>query len=104
MSRHHVEAKWSTDSPKFRKLIEPLLPLPCVNPPCKHGGMVERGQRWQVAHRAGSEQRHGQRATIRDVGPAHADCNQRDGGRTGAAIVNRQKRRQQQITKDIRAW
>jgi len=88
MSQHHRNNHWTTDSPKFRVIIAAQLPLPCVNVPCKHGGIVYPEQRWHVGHRPGHDASSGRRATIRDVGPAHAGCNLRDGGRAGARKTN----------------
>lgn len=100
MSRHHTEQHWSTDSPKFRKIIEPQLPLPCVD--C--GQPVMRGMKWQVGHRPGHEAARGQRATLRDVGPSHTTCNNRVGGRQGAAVTNQRRTRARQAESDIRPW
>jgi 5-methylcytosine-specific restriction endonuclease McrA len=94
MSRHHVAQQWSTHAPKLRKLIEPQLPLPCVN--C--GRPVTRDQTWQVGHR--HDAALGGRPTIANCGPAHKSCNLKAGGRLGAAITNPGRRAAQ----DIRPW
>lgn len=96
MSRHHRAQRWTTDSPKFRKTIQAMLPQPCVN--C--GRPVLRTDRWHVGHRPGHDAHLGKRAQLQHVGPAHALCNLRDGGRTGARIVNARR----QASKDIRPW
>lgn len=96
MSRHHRAQKWSTDSPKFRAQIKPMLPLPCVE--C--GRPVFPTDQWHVGHRPGHEAERGRRARLADVGPVHARCNLSSGGRRGATITN--SRRTQR--KDIRPW
>lgn len=101
MSRHHRAQKWTTHAPKLRKLIEPRLPLPCLN--CPH--IVTRDQRWQVGHRLDAAR--GGKPTIANAGPSHAwcaacgkRCNQVAGGKLGAAIVNARRAKAQ----DIRPW
>jgi hypothetical protein len=104
MSQHHRRSKWSTDSPKFRKIITAALPQPCVD--C--GRLVTAQDKWQVGHRPGHEPRPGRPApTINDVGPSHTrsaywprNCNQIAGGRIGAAVTNSKRK----ARKDIREW
>lgn len=94
MSQHHRAQKWSTHSPKLRKLIEPQLPLPCVN--C--GRSVTPEQVWQVGHR--QDAARGGQPTIQNCGPAHKSCNSKAGGKLGATITNSKR----QAEKDIRPW
>lgn len=82
MSRHHRAQHWTTHAPKLRKLIAPLLPLPCVN--C--GRPVLPEHRWQVGHR--KDAALGGRPTFANTGPAHAKCNNSAGGKLGARITN----------------
>lgn len=105
MSRHHRAQKWSTHSPKLRALIEPQLPLPCVN--C--GRPVMREHKWQVGHR--TDAMDGGKPVITNVGPVHCkselwprNCNQISGGRRGAAVSNRARVSKQQQAQDIRPW
>lgn len=86
MSRHHIAQKWSTHSPKLRKDIKPLLPLPCISKQCKKGGVVHPTDDWHVGHRIDAAK--GGRPTKRNTGPIHKGCNLRDGGALGAAVVN----------------
>lgn len=101
MSQHHRAQKWTTHSPKLRKLIEPQLPLPCVN--CGQPVMPEH--KWQVGHR--QDAARGGRPTLANVGPVHVksalwprNCNQIAGGKLGARITNGKR----QAKKDIRPW
>ncbi len=101
MSQHHRNQQWSTHSPKLRKLIEPQLPLRCVN--CPHP--VERGEKFQVGHRRDAAL--GGKPTPANTGPVHAfcrhcgrACNQHAGGKLGARVTNSKRRRSQ----DIRPW
>ena len=98
MSQHHRAQKWSTHSPKLRKLITPQLPLPCVE--CRRPVMP--GQKWDVAHIHNAE--HGGQPTLANVGPAHQECNRRAGGKRGAQITNRKRRASADRGKGIRAW
>lgn len=98
MSQNHKRSGWATVSARHRPSIRAALPSPCVNPPCKHGGMVYPGQRFDVAHivdadAGGSNDRS-------NLGAAHPDCNRRDGGRIGARKTNEARRSQ----KRRRAW
>lgn len=101
MSQHHRAQKWSTHSPKLRKLITPQLPLPCVN--CGRAVMPEH--KWQVGHRLDAAK--GGRPTLSNVGPSHVkselwprSCNQIDGGKAGAAVTNRKRK----ADKGLREW
>lgn len=104
MSQHHRAQHWTTYSPKLRKLIEPRLPLPCVN--CGH--LVTREDKWQVGHRRDAAL--GGTPTISNVGPVHCksatwprNCNQIAGGKLGARVTNAQRRARTQ-SPDIRPW
>lgn len=98
MSKHHVNQQWSTHSPKLRAKILPLLPLPCIQ--C--GRPVTKDQTWHVGHRLGAAS--GGKPTPQNVGPAHAKCNLRDGGRVGARITNARRNASRIREKDIRSW
>lgn len=98
MSIHHKRQKWSTHSPKLRKLIEPQLPLPCVE--CRRPVMP--GMKFDVAHIHGAE--HGGAASLANVGPAHVGCNRSAGGKRGAQITNRGRRAATNRAKGIRSW
>lgn len=98
MSRHHRAQKWSGKSPKLRKLIEPQLPLPCVE--CRRPVMP--GQPFDVAHIQSAE--HGGTPTLANVGPAHPHCNRKAGGKRGAQITHNGRRAATNRAKGIRAW
>ncbi|GAA2841757.1 hypothetical protein [Leucobacter komagatae] len=105
MSRHHRAQKWSTYSPKLRKLIEPQLPLRCVN--CPHAVMP--GDKFQVGHI--TDAMDGGTPTLSNVGPSHdycercaRRCNQSAGGKRGARVTNAQRRTRSNSSKGIRAW
>lgn len=105
MSQHHRAQKWSTHSPKLRKLIEPQLPLRCLD--CPHPVMP--GDKWQVGHRHGAMD--GGEPTLANTGPSHAwcpwcqrACNQSAGGKRGAQITNRRRRNRSNASKGIRPW
>lgn len=96
MSQHHRKQKWSTHSPKLRKLLTPLLPLRCVE--CPHPVTAEMV--WQVAHI--TDAMDDGTPTLDNVGAAHAmcpwcrkRCNQVAGGKRGAEVTNRGKRAEQ---------
>lgn len=101
MSRHHRAQKWTTHMPKLRKMLEPKLPLRCLN--CPHP--VTRDQRWQVGHILDAAL--GGKAKASNVGATHAwcptclkRCNQVAGGKLGAAVTNSKRAKRQ----DIRPW
>jgi hypothetical protein len=96
VSQHHRKQKWTTHSPKLRKLITPLLPLRCVN--CPHP--VTEDMTWQVGHRLDAAL--GGTPTMENAGPSHTmcpwckkRCNQVAGGKLGAAMTNRAKQAEQ---------
>jgi len=98
MSQHHQRQKWSTHSPKLRKLIEPQLPLPCR----RCGRPVMPGSKWHVGHIIGAE--FDGEPTLANVGPEHARCSTSSGGKRGAQITNARRRGQSNRAKGIRAW
>ncbi|WP_223693779.1 hypothetical protein [Leifsonia poae] len=105
MSQHHKNQKWSTHSPKLRKLIEPMLPAQCLN--CPHPVTPE--DKWQVGHRRDAAL--GGEPTIENAGPTHAwcpacrrRCNQRAGGQLGARIRTANNVSRSRAQKDIRSW
>jgi len=83
MSQHHRQGKHTTHAPKLREQIEARLPLPCVEG-C--GEPVMAGQAWHVAHLVPASQ--GGQTVASNVGPAHARCNLKAGGRLGARTSN----------------
>jgi hypothetical protein len=94
MSRHHRAQKWTTHSPKLRKLIDAQLPLPCIA--CHRA--VNPGDTYHVGHR--QDAALGGRPTSANTGPVHPGCNLRSGGKLGARITNSKR----QAGKDIRPW
>ncbi|WP_077053508.1 hypothetical protein [Leifsonia sp. ALI-44-B] len=105
MSQHHRNQKWTTHSPKLRKKLEPMLPLPCVN--C--GKPVLREHKWQVGHRIDAAR--GGEPTLANVGPVHRkselwprNCNQIAGGKLGAQITNSRRSTARNRAQDIREW
>ncbi|ROS57210.1 hypothetical protein [Frigoribacterium sp. PhB118] len=94
MSRHHRAQKWTTHSPKLRKQIDPLLPLPCIG--C--GRPINPGDKYEVGHRLDAAL--GGRPTPANTGPIHGPCNRKSGGTLGARITNSKR----QAGKDIRPW
>lgn len=98
MSRHHEAQKWSTHSPKLRKLLAPQLPLPCVE--CRRPVMPDA--KFDVAHIQAAE--FGGAPTLTNVGVAHQHCNRKQGGKRGAQITNRKRRTPTDRGKGIRAW
>lgn len=99
MSQHHRRTKHTTAAPKLREQIERRLPLPCVEG-C--GQPVERGQSWHVAHLVPAAA--GGTTTAANVGPAHARCNLRAGGRMGAAVTNRRRSSAAAAAQGRRSW
>jgi len=97
MSQHHRRQKWSTASPKHRSRIAQLLPLPCIE--C--GRPVTPDQNWHVGHKVAASA-PGSSAGTANVGPAHATCNLKAGGKLGAAKTN--ARRRAKLQPDIRDW
>jgi len=104
MSRHHRNQKWTTASPKLRKLHEAMLPQPCVE--C--GQPVFRTDKWQVGHRR--DAMDGGAPTFLNTGPVHSksatwprNCNQISGGKRGASVTNA-ARRADTREPDIRPW
>lgn len=104
MSRHHRAQKWTTHAPKLRALIAPQLPLPCVE--C--GRPVLKEHKWQVGHR--TDAMDGGRPTLQNVGPVHSrselwpvNCNQRAGGKRGAAVTNARRTTTRTPTERYRA-
>lgn len=113
MSRHHRAQQWSTHSPKLREKLTALMraaggALPCVE--CGHPVLLGV-HRWQVGHRRDAMDQG--KPTLANVGPVHCksfdklgrttwprNCNQKAGGRRGAAITNGRRRQAQ----DIRPW
>jgi 5-methylcytosine-specific restriction endonuclease McrA len=76
-----------------------MLPLPCVEG-C--GQPVTKDQTWHVAHL--NPAMLGGKTTSTNVGPAHAKCNLRAGGRMGAAVTNAKRSTQEQTKEGRRSW
>ena len=83
MSAHHRTPAWQKFTAMARPIIRASLPAACVQPRCQMGGVVEVGDRFDVAHLIAPED--GGTDTLDNVGPAHARCNRSDGGKAGAA-------------------
>ncbi|MBL5972440.1 MAG: hypothetical protein D3X82_01320 [Candidatus Leucobacter sulfamidivorax] len=113
MSQHHRAQQWSTHSPKLREKLTAMMraaggALPCVE--CGHPVILGL-HKWQVGHRRDASR--GGAAKLANVGPVHCksfdqsgrtvwprNCNQKAGGKLGAAVTNRRRRQAQ----DIRPW
>jgi len=96
MSAHHRTPAWQKFTRYARPIITASLPAPCVNR-CQLGGIVEPGQRFDVAHIIAPE--HGGTDTLDNVGPAHARCNRSDGGKAGRTKQLAAKRTEQRLPK-----
>ena len=94
MTRQHQSPEWFRFTRAARPLITAMLPLPCVD--C--GRPVTPEQTWHVGHIVAAS--HGGTMTMDNVGPSHARCNTKAGGRIGAAMTTRTRR----ATRDIREW
>lgn len=98
MSQHHRDQKWTSKAPKLRESIAAQLPLPCID--C--GRAVTPDQAWQVGHRVPASE--GGRPTRENTGPTHTRCNQRAGGRLGAAKTNGARASTRREANGLRAW
>lgn len=96
MSQHHARTGHANRSKALRPGIAATLPAPCVE--C--GRAVQPEDRWHVAHILAAVD--GGRTTVDNVGPAHADCNMRAGGRRGAAMTG--GRAHPHEDSEFRAW
>jgi hypothetical protein len=94
MSRHHRAAKHTTHASRLRPSIAAQLPLPCIH--C--GRAVTAEQAWDLGHLVALVE--GGHTDINSVGPAHVTCNRSDGGRIGAAMVNRRRK----SARGLREW
>lgn len=89
MSQHHDKAKWSSKVKKARAIIRAQLPLPCVE--C--GAPVYNDDAWDVGHLFPISQG----GDVQAYGAAHRSCNRSNGGKMGAAIINKKR-------KQLRQW
>lgn len=103
MSAHHRSKAWAAVVRRVRPLIQARLPQPCVD--C--GRPVLPDQRWQVGHivstvaaRAMGWTRE-QMDDSTNLGPSHGpgsgSCNQREGGKLGAAKTHAKKRTKRRL-------
>jgi 5-methylcytosine-specific restriction endonuclease McrA len=99
MSQHHRRIRHTSQTPKLREQIAARLPLPCVE---QCGNLVQSGQAWHVAHLIPASQ--GGQTIASNVGPAHARCNLKAGGKMGAATVNRRRRASAEASSGRRSW
>jgi hypothetical protein len=60
------------------------------------------GTKWHVGHIIGAED--GGAPTLANVGPEHAACSHKSGGKRGAQITNGRRRRRSNSSKGIRPW
>lgn len=100
MSANHKRDGTAYKLKKARPHIDAILPAPCVNQPCKLGGIVHPGQTYDVGHII--DKAAGGADVLSNFGPAHPGCNRRDGGKIGARITN--ARRKAGTTSGRRAW
>lgn len=105
MSQHHRRSKHTTRAPKVRAQITALLPLKCTD--CPHPVLPEH--KWQIGHLTPASQ--GGQTTIANCGPSHTlcpwckrACNQRAGGKLGAATTNQRRQQTDRATKGLRRW
>lgn len=99
MSRHHRAQQWTTHAPKLRAALEAQLPLPCMDG-C--GAVITREtprDAWQVGHR--QDAARGGRPTVTNTGAILRTCNNRAGGKLGAAVTNSRRAQRDQ---GIREW
>ncbi|MBT1676012.1 HNH endonuclease [Curtobacterium aurantiacum] len=101
MSRHHRGAT-GTALRKARVRIAATLPAACVNQPCRHGGFVFPDQAWDVGHIIDASA--GGSDALDNLGPAHVECNRRDGGKLGAAITNARRAATSTTNRRMRPW
>lgn len=105
MSVHHRRQRWDARTRGFRARLKPQLPLPCIScgkpvhddPPGHRGPTT-----WHVGHILDAAR--GGRPVWGNIGPVHAGCNLRDGGKLGAALTNSAKRDAQRGSAGLRSW
>lgn len=104
MSEHHRKAWTSADAKKWRQRIAATLPAPCVD--C--GRDVYPEHRWQVGHieplSSFEAEGYAGSKTASNLGPSHTACNQRAGGRMGAAKTNGAKRAKTREDRGLPEW
>lgn len=94
MSRYHDAGRHVAKAKRIRPQLEALLPTPCLE--C--GGIVNRGDRWHIAHITPAAL--GGSTTLENVGVAHVSCNTRAGALLGNALHRRSRR----AAGGIREW
>lgn len=87
-------------SRKMRQIIQPMLPLPCVE--CGKPVMPE--DKWHVSHIVAYTNDPFQPLTPDAVGPGHAGCNVRDGARVGRAKQLKATRADSRLPKEGSGW
>lgn len=87
VTTYHRSSRWITFSKAARKVIQPTLPRPCVDPAPGCPGLVQPSDQWDVAHLPGHEAHRAPwlPLSIDMVGPAHRKCNRSQGARMGRA-------------------
>lgn len=97
MSQHHKRVGWASISQTLRPRIAASLPAQCI----RCGGIITRDMKWDVGHRVDLEMPG---ANPYDVGPEHARCNRRAGGRAGARKVNARRAARDPRDERMPAW
>lgn len=86
MSQVHRTKEWAALSRKLRPQIEAALPLPCIQPTCRH--LIMPGSKWHLGHRLDAAKYPALAYEPSNIGPACPRANLADGGRAGAAKTN----------------
>ena len=100
MSSHHRTTEWKALSATMRPRIAASLPQPCIDG-C--GRPVMPGDNWHLGHRVpvAVAKRMGwsmaQINAAQNLGPSHARCNTRAGGKLGATISNANRRQKERL-------
>ncbi len=86
MTEYHRTSRWMTFSAKARRIIQPTLPRPCVDPGPRCTGVVMPGDKWDVSHLPGMDAARNpwMPLSLAMVGPAHHTCNRGNGSRARA--------------------
>lgn len=87
MSEHHRTPEWMRVTRRVRPLIKATLPAPCVD--CQRP--VYPADNWHVGHILAAA--HGGTNDAWNLGPTHARCNTRAGGKIGASISNAKRKK-----------
>lgn len=91
--------RWGgNDSRKARAIVRPMLPAPCT----RCGGVVTEDMDWHADHIL--QDALGGASEASNYGPAHAHCNESDGGKLGAMITNGHKQENQSHRERTTKW